>query len=262
MIKIKWFFRQVSVTYKSLFGIMDIRMFLLTRLFSPIVSMLFFCYLALHAYGPDNMAPWVIGNAFATCVFPVFLGAGLVLMIERGIGTLRAVIATPTSRLVIFTSRSLMHVINAAVICVVSLSTGILVFKIEFGHVNLWIFALIVVSSMFGAIALGMVVSSLGLIVRDIHMIMNVGILGMIILSGANVATDQFPGFLQVLSQMIPVTRGIEAARMLYDGADLSGVYGLVGQELILGFVYMFVGYFTYRLTEYLARKHATLDIY
>jgi len=262
MSNIKWFFRQASVTYKSLFGIVDIKIFILTRFFAPMMAMLFYCYLAMHAYGPDNMAPWVIGNAFTTCVFPVFLGAGLVLRIERGIGTLRAIIATPTSRMIIFISRSLMHVVNAVVVCLVALTTGILVFHIEFSKVNLGLFALAVVASMFAAIALGMVVSSLGLIVKDIHMIMNVGILGLVILSGANIPLDRFPAPLLLVSRLLPVTRGIEAGRLLYSGASNQEVLSLIGQEFMLGLIYMLIGFWTYKITEYLARKYATLDVY
>jgi ABC-2 type transport system permease protein len=262
MKQILWFFRQAAVTYKSLFGIMSFKTFLLTRFIAPVSSMLFFCYLAMHAYGAENMAPWVIGNAFTTCVYPVFLGAGLVLMIERGIGTLRAIIATPTSRIVIFVSRSLMHVVNAVMVCIIALTIGILIFDIDFSHVNLGLFALSVITSMFGAIALGMVVSSLGLIVREIHMIMNVGILGLVILSGANVPLDRFPAPMLVMSQMIPVTRGIEAGRLLHSGGSEAEVLSLIGQEFLLGIIYLTIGFIMYRVTEFYARKHATLDIY
>lgn len=262
MTSIKRFLRQASITYKSLFGVMDIKIYLLTKFISPLVSMLFFCYLAMYAYGPDHMAPWVIGNAFATCVFPVFLGAGLVMRIERGIGTLKAIIATPTNRLVIFTSRSLMHVVDAAMVAVVSLTAGILIFRIDFNHVNLLLFAGIIFVSMIGAISLGMVVSSLGLVVRDIHMIMNVGLLGMIILSGANVPMSSLPPFLRWISLALPVNRGIRAARIHYDGGDLSIIYRLVGEEALLAVAYMIVGYLLYKFFEYQARKHATLDLF
>lgn len=259
---IRRFFSQASITYKSLFGIMDIRLYLLARIITPIVSMLFFCYLAMHAYGKENIAPWVIGNAFATCIFPVFLGAGLVLRIERGIGTLKAIIATPTSRIVIFVSRSLMHIVDAIVISVISITVGILIFDLHFSNVNIAAFALTIVTSMFAAIALGMVISSMGLVVRDVHMIMNVGMLGLIILSGANVATDNFPFFLRILSRALPVSRGIEAGRLLYSGGNMQHFYQLIGQEFLLGVFYMFLGFMMYMFFEYQARKHATLDFY
>ena len=259
---IQWFFRQSMVTYKSIFGIMDIKTFILTKIFSPLSSMLFFCYLALHAYGRENMADWVIGNAFATCVFPVFLGAGLVMIIERGIGTLRSIIASPTSRLVIFTSRSMMHIFNAVAVCILGLAMGIWIFKIDFSHVNLWMFGLIVVISMFAAIGLGMAFGSFGLVLRDINLFLNIFILGLIILSGANVALDQFPAPLLWISKAIPVTRGIEAARLLYDNASMSLIWPLVIQEFLMGILYFVIAYWMYRWMEYMARKHSTIDIY
>lgn len=262
MKKINWFFRQSLVTYRSVFGALDLKTFILTKFLSPIFSMLFFCYLARYAYGSDNMAEWVIGNAFAVCVFPVFLGAGLILMIERHIGTLRSIIASPTSSLVIFLSRSVMHIINAFMVCAVGLTVGILIFHLEFTDFRFDIFALILLVSMFAAIAMGMAFSSLGLIVRDINLFMNIFILGLIILSGANVRLDDFPAPLLFLSRLLPVTRGIEAARLLYSQGASDQVYLLIGQEALIGCIYFCLAYFLFRLIEHLARRHATIDLY
>jgi len=262
MKKIRRFFRLSSLTYKSIFGIMDFKTYFFTKLISPVITMLFFCYLTLHAYGKDNLAYWVIGNAFATCVFPVFLGAAMTLAIDRRGGTLRAVIATPTSRIVIFMSRSVMHIIDAIIIALIANVVGAIMFKLDYNNVNIPLFALAILVSMFGAVALGTMVSSIGLVFRDMNIIVNIGILGLIILTGANVAVSSLPTVLRVISNCLPLTRGIEAARLLYAKGSLEQIYRLIMEEFILGLVYLGIGFFMFLIFEKVARKYATLDFY
>ena len=259
---IRRFFRQALVSYKSVFGVMDLKMYILSKMVTPMVSFLFFAMLSMHAYGKENMTPWIIGNAFVSCVFPAFLGAGLILSFERWFGTLKALIATPTSRLEILISRSLMHIADAFMVAVMSITIGIFAFGLDFTGVNMYMFALALITSMFAAIAFGTVVSSIGLVTRDIQMIMNIGILGLIIFTGANFAIEKLPAFVRWVPELLPVTRGIKAARLIYEGSAGSQVMSLIRAELALGIVYMVLGYFLYILFEWLARKHATLDLY
>lgn len=262
MKRLSWFFRQSLISYKAMFGIMNLQTFLLIKFIAPISSMLFFCYLARHAYGPDNMADWVIGNAFATCVFPVFLGAGLILMRERGRGTLRTIIASPTSKLIIILSRSIMQILDAVLVCGVGLIVGFMVFDIDFSHMNIGLLILTLSISMISSVALGMAFGSLGLIVRDINMLMNIFITGLIILSGANIAIETLPLPMKFLSSLLPVSRGIEAGRLIYAGANLNRIMPLILEEVAVGIIYMIIAYGMFATMEYFARKHASIDLY
>jgi ABC-2 type transport system permease protein len=208
------------------------------------------------------MTPWVIGNAFMVCVNSVFLGAGLIMMLERDFGTLKMIIATPTNRFIVFFSRSLIHIFDATYTVIISLLVGMLIFNVDLSKIPLLTFAAIIIIAMFAAISLGMLVSSLGLLVKDIHMIMNVGIMGLIALSGANIPVEQFPAFLQKLAQLLPVVRSIQASRILAAGGSVSEASSLVAGEFILGCIYLIIAYFMYWALEYLARKHATLDMF
>lgn len=256
------FFRQTLISYKSMFSFVDIKIFILAKILSPLFQMLFFCYLTKFVYQSEDMTPWVIGNAFMVCVYSVFLGAGLIMMLERDFGTLKMIIATPTNRFIIFFSRSLIHIFDATYTVIISLLVGKLIFNVDFSKIPMLAFAAIIVIAMFAAISLGMLVSSLGLLVKDIHMIMNVGIMGLIALSGANVPIEQFPTILQKLSRMLPVVRSIQASRILASGGNVSGVSSLVLGEFALGCIYLIIAYFMYWALEYLARKHATLDMF
>jgi ABC-2 type transport system permease protein len=107
---------------------------------------------------------------------------------------------------------------------------------------------------------LGLINGALGLRVRENAVLANIIFGLLLIFTGANVPLDQLPGWMRAISEVIPLTHGIEAARLLGDGASLRSVDDLIGQELLVGFVYGLVGYGLLRFLEWQSRVHATLE--
>ena len=62
------------------------------------------------------------------------------------------------------------------------------------------------------------------------------------------------------MSDGLPFTHAIEAARELADGASFSSVAGLVGTELFVGVLYAGIGYALLRYMEVQSRRYATLE--
>lgn len=256
------FFRLATVSYKSLFSVMSIKVYFLTKVILPLFSMIFFSLLAIHIYGTEELEFWIIGNTLATCVFPTFIGAGRIMRAERGLGTLKYLIASPTQRWVIFLSGSVMHILDAVMISITTIIISILIFKLNFLSINLFYYFAIVFITMFGAISFGMMISSVGLIIRDLNMIMNIGVLGLMIFSGANIKLALLPDFLLWLPKILPINRGISAARLLYFKGNSRDILNLVSGELIAGIIYMILGFILFQYCEHIARKNATLDLY
>ncbi len=50
----------------------------------------------------------------------------------------------------------------------------------------------------------------------------------LLIFTGANVSIEELPGWMQAISERVPLTHGIEAARRVADGASLGDVSGLL----------------------------------
>jgi hypothetical protein len=65
---------------------------------------------------------------------------------------------------------------------------------------------------------------------------------------------------MQSISNVLPFTHGIEAAREVADGASLADVSGLLAVEVALGVGYGAFGYLFIRGAERLSLRHATLD--
>ena len=66
---------------------------------------------------------------------------------------------------------------------------------------------------------------------------------------------------MQAISERVPLTHGIEAARRVADGATLGDVSGLLATEAVIGVVYTFLGYQLLRFMERESRKRASLGI-
>lgn len=84
----------------------------------------------------------------------------------------------------------------------------------------------------------------------------------LLIFSGANVRLDQVPAWVQTTSSLLPLTRGISAARLLVQGASLAEVMPLLLGELAVGLVYSLLGYFLFAIFEVEAKKRGTLEVF
>jgi ABC-2 type transport system permease protein len=65
---------------------------------------------------------------------------------------------------------------------------------------------------------------------------------------------------MQRISDVVPLTHGIEAARELAAGGTFADVAGLVGTEALIGLAYGVLGYAVLRFMEWQSRVHATLE--
>jgi ABC-2 type transport system permease protein len=66
---------------------------------------------------------------------------------------------------------------------------------------------------------------------------------------------------MQAISERIPLTHGIEAARQAADGATLQDVSGLLATEAVIGIAYTLVGYAVLRFMELESRRQASLQV-
>ena len=57
----------------------------------------------------------------------------------------------------------------------------------------------------------------------------------LLLFCGTNVPLDALPGWMETVSQVLPLTHGIEAAREIAAGASLSDVSTLVWTEAAIG---------------------------
>jgi ABC-2 type transport system permease protein len=73
------------------------------------------------------------------------------------------------------------------------------------------------------------------------------------IFSGVNFPVSVLPQSLQLISYSLPLTRGIQAARLAMDGANWSTISSLFLGELWVGLIYAWIGYFIFTWFEKLS---------
>jgi hypothetical protein len=66
----------------------------------------------------------------------------------------------------------------------------------------------------------------------------------------------------QATSSVLPLTRGISAARLLVQGAGFAEVMPLLLGELAVGLVYALLGYLLFAIFEVEAKKRGTLEVF
>lgn len=72
-------------------------------------------------------------------------------------------------------------------------------------------------------------------------------------LSGVNFPVSVLPKFFQAISYSLPLTRGIQAARLAMHGADWTTIQSLFLGELLIGLVYISIGYLMFTWFEKLS---------
>jgi ABC-2 type transport system permease protein len=102
--------------------------------------------------------------------------------------------------------------------------------------------------------------AAVSLRVRENAVLSNVIFGFLLIFTGANVPLDELPSWMSAISQRLPFTHAIAAARELADGASFASVTGTLGTELLIGLGYLIAGYALLRAFEWQGRKHATLE--
>lgn len=256
------FFRLSLMSFKALFSFLNPLSYVLFKIINPIMQLTFYCLLAKYVYNTQDVTPWVIGNAILLCTFNAFFGIGTVLQEERSFGTLSIVMVTPASKFGVFLARAFMHIFDALLTTLFGLIVGAILFKVDFSGVNLLLFLLTIIVAMFASASMGLVVSSFGLISRDVNFVLNLASMMCLALSGANFPISNLPIIFQKVAYLIPITRSVQAARLIVAKADIQLIYSLIFQEFIVGIIYIVVGYWILKIVEIVARKAATFDAY
>jgi ABC-2 type transport system permease protein len=253
------FFVGGLTSYRALFYWLTPWVYVPSLLVAPIFQILLFAYIGRSA-GVESDEFYVIGNALQYAAIPCVFAMGFAIGGERYQKPLGSILVSPARRLPLFLGRAVPVMLNGAFVAAFSLAVGGFLLGIDLPASALAPLALVVLVCAISCTGLGLINGALGLRVRENAVLANIIFGLLLIFTGANVPLDQLPGWMRAISEVIPLTHGIEAARLLADGASLRFVDHLIGQELLVGFVYGLVGYGLLRFLEWQSRVHATLE--
>jgi ABC-2 type transport system permease protein len=258
---VRVFFVGGGISYRALFNWITPLLYATTMLGSPLFQVLFFTYLGRYA-GSEDDAFFIVGNAVQVAAMSGIYGMTMGIANERQFGTLSPLLATPANRLAVFSGRALPFIANGLVVSAFGFAVGWLLLDFEPAAGSVPTLAFVVVVTTTSCVALGMLIGSIGLRARDVFFGANLVYFLMLLLCGVNVPVDELPGWLQPISNLLPMTHGIEAARDVASGETFADVADLVGIEALIGLVYASVAYGLFRLFELEGRRHGTLETY
>jgi ABC-2 type transport system permease protein len=257
---LRLFWQGTLLSYAALFAWLQPVTYMASKIVMPLTQMMFFTFLGSFATGRENAHFYVIGNAVQIAAVNGIFGVTMSIGGERWSGTLVYLFGTPANRMAMFFGRAFMHIIDGAIGVVIAFVWGVLLFNLDLSQTNLGALALTIIITTFSTCGLGLLMGCLSLLTANVMFVNNTVYFLLLIFSGANVDLNVLPGWMQAVSNVLPLTRGIASARALINGASMQAVLPLLTQELGLGLAYGLVGYFLFQWVEVSAKRQGTLE--
>jgi ABC-2 type transport system permease protein len=248
-------------SYRALFNWISPWVFIPHTLGYPVFEILFFAYLGRFANVQSDKF-FLIGNAFMAIAITGFFGMGNAIGGERRSQTLSTLLASPANRFALFLGRAVPSICTGFLVAVLAFTICSFILDVRFGASELAGLAVAGVVSSFACTSFGLCLGSLGLRGRSVSLLADMIGGSMLLVSGANVPLERLPGWLQAISNIIPLTHGIAAGRGLAAGKSFTQVGHELGTEALVGGVYLVLGVVMLRLLEYEGRRSATLEAF
>jgi ABC-2 type transport system permease protein len=247
------------ISFRALFNWLAPSIYIPSLIVAPLFQILLFVYIGRSA-GLASDEFYVVGNAIQYAAVPCLFAMTNIVGGEKFQQTLGAILVSPAPRLPLFFGRAVPVVINGAFVAAFALLAGTVILGVAIPASAIAPLALVILVAAFSCTGLGLITAALALRIRETAILTNVLFGFLLIFTGANVPLADLPGWMRTVSDALPFTHAIEAARELVDGASLTSVLDLIGEELLIGLVYAFLGYWLLRFFEIQGRRHATLD--
>jgi len=258
----KRFFSQAWLYFKANNAAFSFEEFISLQTAIPLLTLIFYCVLASYSFNTQDLTRWVVGNSFLLCMHTCIFGLGTTFTGERFYGRIRSIIVAPINKLTLVLQRGFFPIFVAVATVLIGFVVGSLIFGVDFTGINMGLFLLIAIVGMFAASGFGLLLSVFGLVTDGMHFVLNLSTYVLMIFCGANFPIEQLPKAVQVVSQVLPLTRSIEAANMLFEGVSTPVLTRLLLGEAALGTAYCLVGFVVIRVVERIAIQKATLEIF
>jgi len=254
------FFQGALLSYIALFAWLRPVTYLASKVIMPLNQLLFFTFLGISATGRDSASFYIIGNAVQITAVSGIYGITFSVGGERWSGTLPYLFGTPANRMMVFLGRGLFHVLDGMLGVVLGFLWGVLLLGLDLSQTDFGALGLTILVTTLSTSGLGLLMGCLSLITRNIMFVNNTVYFLLLVFSGANIPVAILPAAMRAFSEVLPLTRGIAAAREIVAGAGISEVRGLLSGELGIGLIYAVLGYLLFRWFELQAKRRGTLE--
>lgn len=259
-LNIRLFFEGAVLSYKALFRWLQPSTYIASKVVFPLGQIMFFGLLGSFAIGGANPSFFVIGNAIQIVAMSGIYGVSMSIGGDRWDGTLPYLFGTPANRLSIFVGRAFVHIIDGAFGVAIGLLWGWLTLGLDLSHTNMPALVLTVLAATISASGMGLMLGCLSLVTLNVMFINNTVYFLLMIFSGANLDLTRLPMWVQIISKVMPLSRSISAARQAIAGASFGEVAPLIAGDILIGLMYILLGYLMFRWFEFQARQRGSLE--
>ena len=256
------FVEQGWLNFKQRYAVTSLEEFILLESLYPILTLSFYCILAMYSFQTSDLTRWVVGNSFLLCINTCVFILGTAFDAEKYYGRIRSIILSPVNKLIIVLEKGLFPAIISVITVFFGFIIGSLLFGLDLTSIHMGLFLLIIVIGMFAMVGFSLALSSFGLITDSMHFILNLVSYLLMIFSGANFPIVQLPWIGQLISKIIPLTRSIAAVNILFENYDIDKAISLILSEILIGIIYFLISYFVIQYAEKTAKKKATLELF
>ena len=239
-------------SYRALYAWQSFAPYISVKIVFPLAQMLLFLFMGRLA-GLTNPLYIVVGNILLLPATNGVSGVSMTINGERDFRTLPYLIASPAPRAPLFLGRSLVHIIDGLLSTIMALILGTVFFHVDLSQSNLALTGLCIFLLSITSCGLGLILGSLSLRTREAWTITSMVVIALYIFSGVNFPVEVLPKFLQVISYSLPLTHGIQAARLAMNGAGWLAIRSLFLEESLVGLIYMGLGYLMFTWFEKLS---------
>jgi len=256
------FFSQAWLNAKVHQGGLNLTEFLAYKVGVSIATLLLYVLIARFTTGNIDLTAWVVGNAFALCIYECIFEIGGTFDSERFSGRLRSIMVSPTSKLTVIMYNGVSAIIVGVLTIATAFVVGGLIFGVQFSDFNVGMLVLAIFSAAFASVGLGLLLAVFALITDSMFLMLNAIALMIVIFSGANFPLVQLPTFAQYMANIFPLHRSIAAAHLSISGAFSTEYRNLMFGELALGVAYFTAAFCLIKIIERAAIKRAALEVF
>lgn len=256
------FFEGAYYSYRALFRWLRPATYLASKVFAPLTIMIFFVFIGAYSSGSNSASFYVIGNSLIFAASSGIFGVTMSIGGERWSGTLPYLFGSPANRMAIFVGRALLHILDGMLGVFIGLGWGMLLFGLNMGDTDPAALILIILITTFSTSGLGLLMGCLSLITRNVMLVNNTAYFLLLVFSGANIPVEELPKWMQAVSNVLPLTRGVACTRTIINGGSLNDILALLKEEVLIGVLLTITGFFLFKIFEIQAKKLGTLDIF
>lgn len=248
-------------SYRALFAWLNPWILVPTMIVYPLAQLVFYAYLGRAAHAETD-SYFVIGDAFIAAALAAVFGTSQGVAGERRTQTLGVLLSSPASRLALFLGRALPTMANGFAVAAFCLAASTVLLNFHPSASAVPGISIAIIASTLSCAALGIWIGAIGLRGRSTTALNNVALVIMLLLTGANVPTSRFPGWVQPITSALPLTHGIKAARAILAGATIGHEAGTLATELAVGIAYTTIGALMLKLFELQSRHTGSLETF